>query len=61
MRIFNGGVKLIGIEFFWNDLTEKKKKEILDLLGENCIWDVFPFCIPYGSTSDELLKDISYF
>lgn len=32
------------IEFYWNDLTEVKKKEILDLLGENCNWDVFPFC-----------------
>lgn len=32
------------IEFYWDDLTEAKKKEILDLLGENCNWDVFPFC-----------------
>lgn len=32
------------IEFYWNDLTEAKQKEILDLLGENCNWDVFPIC-----------------
>lgn len=32
------------IEFYWNDLTENKQKEILGLLGENCNWDVIPFC-----------------
>lgn len=31
------------IEFYWNDLTEKKQKEILDIFGENCNWDVIPF------------------
>ena len=31
------------IEFYWNDLTEKKQKEILDIFGENCYWDVIPF------------------
>lgn len=35
---------MIKIEFHWQDLTEEKQKEILDLLGENCNWDVFPFC-----------------
>ena len=32
------------IEFYWNDLTEAKKKEIMDKLGDNGNWDVFPFC-----------------
>ena len=32
------------IEFYWQDLTEKKQKEILDTLGENYNWDTFPFC-----------------
>lgn len=35
---------MIKIEFCWQDLTEEKQKEILDLLGENCNWDIFPFC-----------------
>ena len=36
---------MIKIEFRWQDLTEEKQKEILDLLGENCNWDIFPFCV----------------
>lgn len=31
------------IEFYWNDLTEKKQKELLEIFGENCNWDVIPF------------------
>lgn len=30
------------IEIYWNDLTEKKQKEILELLGDNNNWDVIP-------------------
>lgn len=33
------------IEFYWQDLTEKKQQEILNELGENCNWDVVPFCV----------------
>lgn len=33
---------MITIEFYWNDLTEKKQKEIIDLIGDNNNWDVFP-------------------
>lgn len=31
------------IKFYWNDLTEEKKNEILSELGENCNWDYIPF------------------
>lgn len=30
------------IEIYWNDLTAEKQKEILELLGDNGNWDVFP-------------------
>lgn len=30
------------LKIYWDDLTEKKQKEILELLGENCNWDVYP-------------------
>jgi hypothetical protein len=30
------------IEFYWNDLAEKKQKELLEIFGDNCNWDVFP-------------------
>ena len=33
---------MITIEFYWNDLTEKKQKEIIDLIGDNNNWDIFP-------------------
>ena len=35
---------MIEIDFYWNDLTEAKQKEILEKLGDNCNWDVIPFC-----------------
>ena len=33
---------MVTIEFYWGDLTEKKQKEILELVGDNNNWDVFP-------------------
>ncbi len=37
---------MITIEFYWNDLTEKKQNEIREALGmepdDNGNWDVFP-------------------
>ena len=30
------------IEIYWNDLTEEKQQELLNLLGDNRNWDVFP-------------------
>jgi len=32
------------IEFYWKDLTKEKQDEILETFGENCNWDVYPFC-----------------
>lgn len=34
----------VEIEFYWGDLTEKKQKEITDILGDDNNWDAFPFC-----------------
>ena len=36
---------MLTIEFYWQDLTSEKQNEILELLGDNCNWDTFPFCI----------------
>ena len=41
------------IEFYWQDLNERKQKEILDQLGENCNWDAFPFCTLEIEESEE--------
>lgn len=30
------------IEIYWDDLTAEKQQEILDALGENGNYDVFP-------------------
>ena len=30
------------IEIYWNDLTAEKQQELLNLLGDNRNWDVFP-------------------
>ena len=30
------------IEIYWSDLTKEKQQEILDVLGENGNYDVFP-------------------
>ena len=32
------------IEIYWNDFTPEKQAELLDLLGDNNNWDVFPIC-----------------
>ncbi len=33
------------IEIYWDDLTEEKKQEILNMLGDNGNWDVIPMAI----------------
>ena len=32
----------MSIEIYWKDLTEEKHKEILEVLGENGNYDMFP-------------------
>lgn len=36
---------MITIEIYWQDLTPAKQQEILNLLGENGNWDVFPMAV----------------
>ena len=33
------------IEIYWNDLTEEKQQELLNLLGDNQNWDVYPIAV----------------
>ena len=33
------------VEIYWNDLTEKKQQELLEALGDNGNYDVFPLAI----------------
>lgn len=33
---------MITIEVYWKDLTADKQKEIIEQLGDNHNWDVFP-------------------
>ncbi len=41
------------IEIYWSDLTEEKQRELLNLLGNNQNWDVFPLAeIEIGDEED---------
>ena len=43
------------IEIFWQDLIQAKQSEILQMLGENGNWDVFPIAtidVPTESEAD---------
>ena len=33
------------IEIYWNDLTREKQEELLNVLGDNGNYDVFPIAI----------------
>lgn len=33
------------IYIYWNDLTRKKRAEILDTFGDNCNFDAFPIAV----------------
>ncbi|MDR2163273.1 MAG: hypothetical protein LBO70_04950 [Clostridiales Family XIII bacterium] len=33
------------IEIMWDDLTEGKQREIIDMFGDNCNFDAFPIAI----------------
>lgn len=36
--------KMIKVEIYWQDLTEQKQAELLELFGDNGNWDVIPMC-----------------
>lgn len=42
------------VEIYWSDLTKEKQEEILELLGENGNYDVFPIATIYGYEEDDL-------
>ena len=45
------------IEIYWDDLTEEKQKEILEILGDNGNFDTFPIAtIEYGQTLDTTIN-----
>lgn len=42
------------IEIYWNDLTDKKQKEILEVTGgDNGNWNVFPIATLHLEVEDE--------
>ena len=46
------------IEFYWNDLAEKKQKELLEIFGDNCNWDVIPIAtMDYEDDCDDELAE----
>jgi len=48
------------IEIYFQDLTEEKQKEILEELGENGNYDVFPIAtIDFETDSSEELNKIN--
>lgn len=32
------------VEIYWDDLTPQKQTELLEILGDDCNFDVFPIC-----------------
>lgn len=45
------------IEIYWDDLTESKQKEILDLLGDNGNYDVFPIATIEAEQEEDPTED----
>ena len=45
------------IEIYWDDLTESKQKEILETLGDNGNYDVFPIATIETEQDEELSED----
>ena len=44
------------IEIYWDDLTESKQREILDALGDNGNYDVFPIATIEPEQDEELTE-----
>ena len=43
------------LEIYWDDLVEDTKKEIIELFGDNCNFDIFPIAsieIPYEESGE---------
>lgn len=45
------------IEIYWDDLTESKQNEILEALGDNGNYDVFPIATIETEQDEELTED----
>ena len=41
------------IEIYWNDLTKEKQKEIVDIIGEDGNYDIYPIAIIEIEDCDE--------
>jgi hypothetical protein len=46
------------IEIYWDDLTESKQKEIMDMLGDNGNYDVFPIATIETEQEEEPTEDM---
>ena len=44
------------IEIYWSDLTKEKQQEILDVLGENGNYNIFPIASIPDSEMDNGIK-----
>lgn len=47
------------IEIYWDDLSESKQREILEALGDNGNYDVFPIATIETEHDEELIEDAS--
>ena len=48
------------VDIYWDDLTEKKRQELYELLGDNGNYDVFPItsinvCVPFIDDENKLI------
>ena len=45
------------IEIYWDDLTEEKQNELLNLFGCNMNWDNFPIaCVEMEDATEEVAE-----
>ena len=45
------------IEIYWNDLTKEKQKEIVDIIGDDGNYDIYPIAIVEIEDCDEENKN----
>ena len=43
-HLLEGRKQMIKVEIYWQDLTEQKQAELLELFGDNGNWDMIPMC-----------------